>query len=145
MFRYYSGTSHNSIRETGMPTAGDLNIEQDRLVLSEDWVLSHFSELRTKVCRAMATGDVERRSVDWAGVRQLDSAGASLIAELLGADRLAELAEADTDLSPERRELFLAVARAMSELGSDSPDKPSGLRHSLARVGRGISRFYHSQ
>lgn len=128
-----------------MPTAGNLNIEQDRLVLSEDWVLSHFSELRTKVRRALASGDTESWTVDWTGVGKLDSAGASLIAELLGAERLATLAEADNDLSPERRELLLAIARAMSEPGPDSSGKPSGIRHSLARVGRSISRFYHNQ
>ncbi|MCK7543131.1 ABC transporter permease [Marinobacter bryozoorum] len=128
-----------------MPTIGNLTIERDTLILTEDWVLAHFSQLRPQVQTALANAGATDHSVDWSGLGRLDSAGAALIAELLGSDRLTALAESDTDLAPERRELLLAVARATSGLEVDPVSQAPTLRESLARVGRGMSEFYRGQ
>ena len=129
-----------------MPTAGNLIIERDSLVLTEDWVLGHFSELRQQVHKALAGHQGGGKpSVDWSGLGRLDSAGATLIAELVGSERLIALAEADASLAPERRELMVAVARATAELEAEEIKPPTGLRHALALVGRGVAGFYQGQ
>ncbi|MGM0570092.1 MlaE family ABC transporter permease [Marinobacter sp.] len=128
-----------------MPTAGNLTIERDTLVLSKDWVLTHFGELRSQVHEALANPDTGHRSVDWSGLGQLDSAGAMLIAELLGSERLVKLAEADASMAPERRELLLTVARATSGLDAGTSRQTPGLREALAAVGRGMASFYQDQ
>lgn len=128
-----------------MPTTGSLTIEKDTLVLSKDWVLPYFRHLRQQVHQALADSGTGKHAVDWSGLGRLDSAGAALIAELLGSDRLEALAEADRELAPERRELLLAVARATSGLEADAQPRSRGLRESLAAVGRGMSRFYRGQ
>ncbi len=127
-----------------MPTAGNLIIEADTLVLRDDWVLSCFSDLRRQVLRAAGGQGAKVHRVDWTGLRQLDSAGAMLIAELVGSERLIALAQADPELPAERRELLLAVARATGE--TEAPSSGGlDLRRSLAMVGRGIVRFASDQ
>lgn len=128
-----------------MPTAGDLTIEGDTLILRDDWVLSHFSNLRRQVQTTLADKAGAIRQVDWSGLGGLDSAGATLIAELVGSERLATLTREDRDLAPERRELLLAVARATSTLGDTAPTGRTSLRQSLAAVGRGMMQLAEGQ
>lgn len=128
-----------------MPTAGSLRIEGATAIIRDDWVLSCFSELRQQVFAALSRSDIAVDSVDWSGLQTLDSAGATLIAELLGSEQLMQLAAADTTLAPERRGLLLAVARSTNGLEPTPPDQDSGVRRSLATVGRGIVDFFQGQ
>ena len=128
-----------------MPTAGSLRIEGRTVVLREDWVLSCFNDLRKQVAAARSSGDLPVDNVDWSGLDRLDSAGATLIAELLGSDRLIELAEADTTMAKERKGLLLAVGKATSGLDGSPPARALGIRRSLASVGRRITAFASGQ
>lgn len=129
-----------------MPTAGNsLTITDGTAILQDDWVLSRFTELRQEVRSALSDSAPEVERVDWSELRHLDSAGASLIAELLGSERLAQLAESDPELAAERKGLLLTVARATSVIEGEPPVPPSGLRHSLALVGRWITDFSRDQ
>ncbi|MFL1405050.1 MlaE family ABC transporter permease [Marinobacter sp. M1N3S26] len=128
-----------------MPTAGNsLTIKDGTVILHDDWVLSRFTELRREVHSALSDTAQTVERVDWSDLRQLDSAGASLIAELLGSERLAQLAESDPELATERKGLLLTVAHATST-ESSPPVPPSGLLHLLAVVGRWISGFARDQ
>lgn len=128
-----------------MPTAGSLRIEGRTMVLQDDWVLSCFNDLRRQVRAARSKDDLPVDHIDWSGLSQLDSAGATLIAELLGSERLEKLAEADRAMAPERKGLLLAVARATSELDTTPPDPKKGVRQTLAFVGRTITGFARDQ
>lgn len=123
-----------------MPTVGNsLTIRDGTVILQDDWVLSRFAEIRREVRSALSYSNPVVERVDWSELRQLDSAGASLIAELLGSERLAQLVESDPDLAAERKGLLLTVARATSIVEGKPPVPPSGLRHSLALIGRWIT------
>lgn len=128
-----------------MPTAGSLRIDGQTITFQDDWVLSCFNHLRKQVRAVHADVRAQANTVDWSGLKRLDSAGAALIAELVGSERLITLAEKDASLPPERRGLLLAVARATSQLDTTPPDADSGLRQSLAAVGRGITGFARGQ
>ncbi|GGY66944.1 MlaE family ABC transporter permease [Marinobacter zhanjiangensis] len=128
-----------------MPTAGSLKIEGRTVVLQDDWVLSCFNDLRKQVHAARPGAELPADDVDWSALKHLDSAGATLIAELLGSERLTRLAEADTTLAPERKGLLLTVARAMSGLDATPPTRTRGIRQSLAAVGRTITGFAKDQ
>lgn len=128
-----------------MPTGGSLSITDGTADIQGDWVLSRFATLRREVRSALTDNTLTIEQVDWSELKRLDSAGATLIAELLGHERLIELAEADPQLAPERKGLLLAVARAAAEAGTTPPEPPSGIRATLATVGRGISGFFKSQ
>lgn len=128
-----------------MPTAGSLRIEGRSVVLQDDWVLSCFNDLRKQVLAARPGADLPVDHIEWSGLKHLDSAGAMLVAELIGSERLAQLAETDTTLAPERKGLLLAVARATSGLEATVPTWRPGIRQSLASVGRTISGFARDQ
>ncbi|MFC4258979.1 MlaE family ABC transporter permease [Marinobacter lacisalsi] len=128
-----------------MPTAGSLRIEGRTIVLRDDWVLSCFNDLRKQVLAARPDDDLPGYDIDWSGLNHLDSAGATLIAELLGSERLMQLAEADTAMTPERKGLLVAVARATSGLDATPPSHAPGIRESLAAVGRAITGFARGQ
>lgn len=128
-----------------MPTAGSLRIEGRTMVLQDDWVLSCFNDLRKQVLTARSDDDLPVDSVDWSGLGHLDSAGATLISELLGSERLVQLVDTDTTLAPERKGLLLAVAQATSKLDATPPTRSTGIRQSLAAVGRAITGFARDQ
>jgi phospholipid/cholesterol/gamma-HCH transport system permease protein len=89
------------------------------LRISGDWTLAHYRALAEQVDGVRARLDADAR-VDLGDVGTLDTAGASLLSELLGADRLRVLAD-DAALPAERRALLLAVAGA---LASPAPAEP---------------------
>ena len=128
-----------------MPTSGSLRIEGETLTLRDDWVLSCFDDLRRQVRDARVGPDLVIDEVDWSGLCHLDSSGATLIAELLGSERLVQLAEADTTMASERRGLLIAVARAIGQTEASPPTQGHGLRSSFAMVGRGIMAFFQGQ
>jgi len=80
------------------------------LKIGGDWTLAHYAGLRQQVVGLRAP----QGAVDLHELSALDTAGAALLSDLLGPERLAELARAATYLSEERRALLQAVASAMS-------------------------------
>ncbi|BAN49797.1 ABC transporter permease [Metapseudomonas resinovorans] len=105
------------------------------LCIGGDWTLVHYSELRGRVAglRGSVAPD---QAVDLDALGSLDTAGAALLVELLGSERMAELDRLAPGLPAERRALLQAVATAMSG-GSEvkHPPRPSTLVELLARIG----------
>ncbi|MBU1329945.1 MAG: MlaE family lipid ABC transporter permease subunit [Gammaproteobacteria bacterium] len=85
-----------------------------RLRIGGDWTLAHYAQLLPQVDALRSQLDVEVR-VDLSGLGALDTAGAALLVELLGAGRLAELAADAPDLSRERRALLQTIGQAMAD------------------------------
>lgn len=83
----------------------------DTLQVGGDWTLAHYSALLDQVdkARAQLAGSGH---ADLSALNALDTAGASLLVELLGAQRLIALLP-DGALSDERRALLHTVATAM--------------------------------
>jgi phospholipid/cholesterol/gamma-HCH transport system permease protein len=76
-----------------------------------DWTLAHYASLATQIEKLKAVVAAPLRA-DFSGLEALDTAGASLLVELLGAENLqAQLAGAA--LSDERRALLLSVSTAL--------------------------------
>ncbi len=70
-----------------MPSPGKLEFQTDHLVISGDWTLANYARLKREVQTGMAKDDTSEHSVSLASINALDTAGASLLAELLGAQR----------------------------------------------------------
>lgn len=85
-----------------------------RLRIGGDWTLAHYAQLLPQVDALRSQLDAEVR-VDLSGLGALDTAGAALLVELLGAGRLAELAADAPDLSRERRALLQTIGQAMAD------------------------------
>lgn len=101
-----------------MPSAGTAELESDdggppALRLRGDWTLPHYRVLADHVAQLQPQVDAGMH-VDLAALGAIDTAGAGLLARLLGAERLRSVADA-TELPRERRALFDAVAAALEQ------------------------------
>lgn len=102
------------------------------LQLSGDWTLKHYRHLRSQ--HLDAPGQVQR--IDAQALTALDTAGATVLLRLLGAERLRALVPHTTGLSAERQALLLAVADAMAEQRDDTPGPGYRFGDGLAQLGR---------
>ncbi|WP_277373564.1 ABC transporter permease [Pseudomonas sp. AA-38] len=104
------------------------------LRLGGDWTLAHYGLLEPQVLalRERLRGE---EAVDLSALAALDTAGAGLLVELFGSQRLRQLS-LQAELSEQRRALLLAVADAMA--GEEPPvehAKPSAMREVLGHIG----------
>src|SRR5690606_26245716 len=112
------------------------------LRLGGDWTLAHYARLEPQVLalRERLHGE---EPVDLTDVTELDTAGAALLVELFGSDRLRQLTQ-QSSFDERRRALLLTVADAMA--GSQetrSERKPSVLREVLGHIGEVVEGMWH--
>jgi phospholipid/cholesterol/gamma-HCH transport system permease protein len=122
-----------------MSSPGQLAIDRNRLNLSGDWTLIHYARLRAEIpprgeisSSLLATADLTR-------INTLDTAGASLLVELLGVDQLEQLVSRTPRLSDERRGLIRIVLDSMAEAAEVPRQRPLSARDFLARIGRDVT------
>lgn len=82
------------------------------LRLSGDWTLAHHGALAQQLQAPRQPLPADCR-IDCSELGAMDTAGASLLHQLLGSERLQRLADDSSALTPERRALLAAVARAV--------------------------------
>lgn len=116
---------------------GQLSLSEDGLSLraTGDWTLAHYGALRRNL-RAHA---VDSASLMLDGIRRLDTAGATLLAELVGGERLRRIAESAQELAPARRNLLITVADAMADCDTMPPEPHRGLVALLGRMGLALT------
>ncbi|MDF0750576.1 ABC transporter permease [Marinobacter sp. 71-i] len=128
-----------------MPSPGKLEFQTDGLIVSGDWTLAHYARLKREVHTGMAAESLAGRSVELTSIDALDTAGASLLADLLGAQRLYDLTDEAPDLPSERRELLRLVAKAMSNPDGELPPRGSAITEFLAGIGRQVEGYWQQQ
>ena len=112
-----------------------------RLRLAGDWTLVHYDALRRDIARLKPTLD-PTAAVDLDRIAGLDTAGASLLVQLLGAERLARLA-ADPQLPPARQALLRTVGDALATYCKPQPiDARPAIIVLLERIGRAVDQFW---
>lgn len=89
-----------------------------RLYLHGQWTLPEYQRLLKQV----SAPSQAPRSLDASGLVALDTAGATLLVELLGPDTLADIVDHAAGLSPEWKALLQAVAASMR--GRETPQDP---------------------
>ena len=102
---------------------------ENRLQLGGDWTLAHYRALAARVAVLAPRLDSGTR-IEVDGLGALDTAGVALLHELLGRERLAELAAPGSALGAERRALLQAVGTA---LDTETP-VPAKRSHALGDV-----------
>ncbi|WP_437884152.1 MlaE family ABC transporter permease [Pseudomonas sp. LRF_L74] len=107
-----------------------------------DWTLPHYAILEPQITelRGRLAPD---SNVGWSELGALDTSGAALLLELLGASRLLALTDEAEDLSVSRRALLRSVAQAM--LDSREPSvtaKPATWREVLGHIGQSVDIFW---
>ncbi|MGM0633259.1 MAG: MlaE family ABC transporter permease [Pseudomonadota bacterium] len=90
------------------------------LHLRGNWTLTHYAMLRRQVRRP----DLRPVRMDASGLTGIDTAGATLLIDLLGSAQIRELLPRAEGLSEERRALLLSVADAMQR----KPEPPEDIQ-----------------
>ena len=116
--------------------------ETASLHLGGAWTLARYSLLRSRLAGWKATSD-QAGQVDMANLQALDTAGAALLAELFGAERLLQLADSAQGLAEERRALLRTVARSLLGMpAASTPPARSTLREVLEHIGRAVEALW---
>jgi phospholipid/cholesterol/gamma-HCH transport system permease protein len=122
----------------------DETLHPPRILASGDWVLAHYRLLEP------AVGQLQARLpanvvFDLSQLGSLDTAGATLLVNLLGDQRIADLKQLAPTLPVERRVLLETVGRALQGFTSPPAEKPPGLAiELLANIGQSMENFWHN-
>ena len=112
------------------------------LRLGGDWTLAHYRQLEPQVL-ALRQRIQGEEPVDLSELAALDTAGAALLVELLGSERLRQLIQ-QAGLDAQRRALLLTVAEAMSsDQQTQTATEPAVLREVLGHIGEVVEGMWH--
>ncbi|WP_339409037.1 MlaE family ABC transporter permease [Pseudomonas sp. EA_35y_Pfl2_R5] len=112
------------------------------LRIGGDWTLPHYANLEAEVLALRGTLD-SAASIDLQGLGALDTAGAALLVELLGSQRLTQLANDAPDLASERRALLQTVGNAIADAGDALPSKHTpAWREFFGQIGEALEELW---
>ncbi|WP_017902671.1 ABC transporter permease [Pseudomonas asplenii] len=120
----------------------DTSTSPPRLRISGDWTLAHYSELKRRSAGLIGHYDANT-TVDLDQLGALDTAGASLLVELLGAQRLGHLADQAEHLSAADRALLQTVYCSLADFCEPvrEPEQAAGMQV-LERIGRAVDKVW---
>nr|WP_281494950.1 ABC transporter permease [Marinobacter sp. S6332] len=107
-----------------------------------DWTLLDYKELKQTV-EGYSGKNRSTNNVDLTGLGRVDTAGASLLISLLGAETLMALAEQDGTLPQEQSALLHAVADAMRQPPSPEPKGLAPIPQFLSETGKSVEAIWH--
>ena len=126
--------------------AGDAQLDTSskpaRLHISGDWTLAYYARL--KQLNAQLAGKYDDSThVDLDDVTRLDTAGASLLVELLGAERVSQLADTTSRLPAADRALLQTVYSSMRDfcVPTKAPEENTGIQV-LSRIGCAVDKLW---
>ncbi|MER2100294.1 ABC transporter permease [Pseudomonas atacamensis] len=132
---------------TSSPTPGsahlDTALSPARLRVSGDWTLAHYTALKHLSEKLRGQYDANT-SIDLNGLGALDTAGASLLVELLGSERLGKTAEhPDCTLSTADRALLQTVYCSLNDfcVPVKEPEVSVSVQL-LTRIGRAVDKVW---
>lgn len=124
-----------------MPSPGRLRIDNNRMELGGDWTLKHYAKLRAAILESGSIDQSVLATADLSNIDQLDTSGASLLAELLGIKQLEQLVSQNSQISEERRGLIDIMLQSMANAEPLPPSQSFSPIESLASLGRQITDF----
>ncbi len=134
---------------TSQISPGLLSLQQDSmppvLRISGDWTLHHYAILKHRIMEFSEPLPPDIL-IDWDETVVLDTAGAALLAELLGTARIANLTAQNTNLPAERLALLHTIATALAESQETTPQPAhSTISEILAHIGEVMIRLWQQQ
>ena len=135
-------TSSNPLAVSTPPFSGsavlDTTDSPGQLTISGDWTLAHYRSLRHQT-EVLRDGFSASTRVDLSHLGALDTAGASLLVELLGAERLRLLSVQAPNLPESSRALMQTIQSALSDYCAPIKDPETAVgMQLLARIGRAV-------
>ncbi|WP_018990007.1 ABC transporter permease [Aromatoleum toluclasticum] len=128
-----------------MTEAAFIDIDGGQVRLRGDWTIANYTVLASEVARlrALVADTADVAEIDLAALGALDTAGVSLLHQLLGKDRLAMLASDASPLPSERRALLRAVADVIdASTASTAPARGYAFGDIMEHAGIGMLAFY---
>lgn len=123
----------------------DATATPPRLRVAGDWTLAHYAVLERAV-DALKHRLHQNTPIDLSALGALDTAGAALLAGLLGAERLGDLATQDPTLPAAQRALLQTVGKAMaSYVKPKARRRHNTVTELLARIGAAMDNVWHQQ
>jgi phospholipid/cholesterol/gamma-HCH transport system permease protein len=123
----------------------DATATPPRLRVAGDWTLAHYAVLERAV-DALKSRLHQTTPIDLSALGALDTAGAALLAGLLGAERLGDLATQDPTLPAAQRALLQTVGKAMaSYVKPKARRRHNTVTELLARIGAAMDNVWHQQ
>lgn len=123
---------------------GRLEQGRDRLQVTGDWILAHHGALKKQVAawkQRQETGP----EVDLSGLAAVDTAGAALLVELIGAERLKRIGDLAPELPGAKQALLQTVAEAMASPLTPTQARVSPLISFLAQTGKHVEALWQQQ
>ncbi|WP_330215307.1 ABC transporter permease [Pseudomonas sp. AM8] len=132
---------------TSSTTAGAAHLDTSTapplLRITGDWTLAHYANLKKLSDKLDGQYDAGA-CIDLNGLGALDTAGASLLVELLGPTRIEQSAEqTDCSLSAADRALLKTVYRSLNDfcVPDKAPEEATGIQV-LARIGAAVDKVW---
>lgn len=126
--------------------AGDAQLDTSskpaRLHISGDWTLANYTRLKQLNAQLAGKYD-DSTQVDLDDVTRLDTAGASLLVELLGAERVSQLADTTSRLPAADRALLQTVYSSMRDfcVPTKAAEENTGIQV-LSRIGCAVDKLW---
>ena len=120
----------------------DITTKPERVYISGDWVLAHYSLLINEV--KQLKNQLNAATVfDLSQLGNLDTAGAALLADLFGTERLKHLYTLAAQLSPERQVLLETVGHALGGYETIPKEKPPSIViELLSKIGHAVVQLW---
>tara|TARA_R110001592_G_scaffold359242_1_gene665330 strand:- start:5988 stop:7127 length:1140 start_codon:yes stop_codon:yes gene_type:complete len=118
--------------------------EQDHshLIIQGDWILAHYATLRERLAEPRKN-TTAITSADLGELGKLDTAGAQLLAELLGPELLERLTHNSDNISPKHSILLQRVAQTIGPAAPEPVAPGFLIVDLLARTGNASLIFWH--
>lgn len=126
----------------GRRQSGSLECKNDTLIVHGDWALANYQALKQKV-NDYSGEQWSAEKIDLKDLGRVDTAGASLLAVLLGPETLSTLAKHDGTLPQEQSALLQAVADAMQEKPTPEPEGLAPITQFLTETGKTVEAIWH--
>ncbi|MGE4407734.1 MlaE family ABC transporter permease [Pseudomonas sp.] len=130
------------------PSPGSLTLDrsarQPLVRIAGDWTLAHYGALRREVERLLPSLDAHCQ-VELERLGALDTAGAGLLVELLGQERIAAIEAWGPPLPAARLALLRSVAAALNRPEAPQPIQGYAFGDVLAHIGQAVSTLWRQQ
>ncbi|MBW3504902.1 ABC transporter permease [Pseudomonas sp. NKUCC02_KPG] len=120
----------------------DTSSNPARLLISGDWTLAHYPRLKQQTEQLMGKYDA-RTAINLDDVTSIDTAGASLLVELLGAERVGQLTDTAQKLPAADRALLQTVYSSMRDFCVPVKAAPQNVAILLlSRIGSAVYKLW---
>lgn len=120
-----------------------LTVEDEALHLKGEWVLAHYRSIKQAIGAIDAPSDTAELSL--VAIERLDTAGAALIIQLVGLERVRDIEQWAPSLPSEQRALLLRIADSTSESLDVEEKSLSRPVQALVTVGKQMEGLWHQQ